>query len=314
MKENLKIIAVEPIGINDAKEQELKELFAKYSCTFTLYKDRKEDNETLISRIADSDVVIISNIPLKKEVLSHCPNIKLLAVAFTGIDHIDVAYCKERNIEIINAAGYATEAVSELAIGLMLDVMRKLSEMNANIRVGGTRNNFLGTELKGKTVGIVGMGAIGRRTALLLKAFGCNVLANSRKEHLQYTRQGIKYVDLPTLMQSSDIISLHVPLTEETYHLIDAKMLSLCKSSAIIINTARGNVVDMDVLAQMLHEGRLLGAGIDVYEKEPPLSSDHPLLNAKNCVCVPHIAFATRESFDERIEIVKNNIVSWLEK
>ena len=314
MKENLKITAVEPIGINDAKEQELKELFAKYSCTFTLYKDRKEDNETLISRIADSDVVIISNIPLKKEVLSHCPNIKLLAVAFTGIDHIDVAYCKERNIEIINVAGYATEAVSELAIGLMLDVMRKLSEMNANIRVGGTRNNFLGTELKGKTVGIVGMGAIGRRTALLLKAFGCNVLANSRKEHLQYTRQGIKYVDLPTLMQSSDIISLHVPLTEETYHLIDAKMLSLCKSSAIIINTARGNVVDMDVLAQMLHEGRLLGAGIDVYEKEPPLSSDHPLLNAKNCVCVPHIAFATRESFDERIEIVKNNIVSWLEK
>ena len=314
MKENLKITAVEPIGINYAKEQELKELFAKYSCTFTLYKDRKEDNETLISRIADSDVVIISNIPLKKEVLSHCPNIKLLAVAFTGIDHIDVAYCKERNIEIINVAGYATEAVSELAIGLMLDVMRKLSEMNANIRVGGTRNNFLGTELKGKTVGIVGMGAIGRRTALLLKAFGCNVLANSRKEHLQYTRQGIKYVDLPTLMQSSDIISLHVPLTEETYHLIDAKMLSLCKSSAIIINTARGNVVDMDVLAQMLHEGRLLGAGIDVYEKEPPLSSDHPLLNAKNCVCVPHIAFATRESFDERIEIVKNNIVSWLEK
>ncbi|MBO6117688.1 MAG: hydroxyacid dehydrogenase [Bacteroidales bacterium] len=314
MKENLKITAVEPIGINEAKEQELKELFAKFNCTFTLYKDRKEDPETLISRIADSDVVIISNIPLKKEVLQQCPNVKLLAVAFTGIDHIDVAYCKEHNIEIINAAGYATEAVSELAIGLMLDVMRKLSEMNCNIRDNGTRNNFLGTELKGKTVGIVGMGAIGRRTALLLKAFGCNVLANSRKEHLQYIRQGINYVDLPTLMKESDIISLHVPLTDETYHLIDAKMLSLCKSSAIIINTARGNVVDMDALAQMLNEGKLAGAGIDVYEKEPPLNTDHPLLNAKNCVCVPHIAFATRESFDARIEIVKNNIVSWLEK
>ncbi|MBP3254113.1 MAG: hydroxyacid dehydrogenase [Bacteroidales bacterium] len=314
MKENLKITAVEPIGINEKKELELKELFAKYNCTFTLYKDRNEDTAVLTERIADSDVVIISNIPLKKEVLQQCPNVKLLAVAFTGIDHIDVAYCKERNIEIINAAGYATEAVSELAIGLMLDVMRKLSEMNCNIRDNGTRNNFLGTELKGKTVGIVGMGAIGKRTALLLKAFGCNVLAYSRKEHLQYTRQGIQYVDLPTLMQESDIVSLHVPLTEETYHLIDTKMLSLCKSSAIIINTARGNVVDIDALADMLNNGKLAGAGIDVYEKEPPLCKDHALLNAKNCVCVPHIAFATRESFDARIEIVKNNIVSWLEK
>lgn len=314
MKENLRIVAVEPIGIDDKKEKELQEVFAQYNCTFTLYKDRKEDNQTLISRIADNDVVIISNIPLQKEVLSNCPNVKLLAVAFTGLDHIDMAYCKERNIEVINAAGYATEAVSELTIGLILDVLRKISSMNCSIREGGTRNNFLGTELKGKIVGIVGMGAIGKRTALLLRAFGCNVLANSHRSHLFYEREGIVYTDLETVMKNSDIISLHIPLTKETYHLIDAKLLSMCKPSAIIINTARGNVVDMDYLAKMLNEDKLAGAGIDVYEKEPPLSKEHPLLNAKNCVCVPHIAFATRESFDARIEIVTNNIIDWLKK
>ncbi|MBR1627247.1 MAG: hydroxyacid dehydrogenase [Bacteroidales bacterium] len=310
----MKIVAVEPIGITEARETELKETFAKYGCTFTVYKDRKEDSETLAQRIADNDVVIISNIPLNKEVLSKCPNVKLLAVAFTGLDHIDLSYCKERNIEVINAAGYATEAVSELAIGLMLDVLRKITRMDADIRQGGTRNNFLGTELCGKTVGIVGMGAIGKRTALLLKAFGCNILAYSRRQHLYYSREGVSYVDLPTLMKESDIVSLHVPLTEETYHLIDANMLKLCKPNAIIINTARGNVVDMDCLAAMLNENKIAGAGIDVYEKEPPLKADHPLLSAKNCVCVPHIAFATHESFDARIDIVKNNIIDWLSR
>jgi len=314
MKENLKIVAIEPIGIDNNKEKELQTTFAQFNCTFTLYKDRKEDNQSLISRIADNDIVIISNIPLSKEVLSQCPNVKLLAVAFTGVDHIDTAYCKERNIEVINAAGYATEAVSELAIGLMLDVLRKISSMNNSIRNGGTRNNFLGTELKNKTIGIVGMGAIGKRTALLLRAFGCNVIANSHRTHLFYQREGIVYTDLPTLMKNSDIISLHVPLTQDTYHLINANLLSLCKPSAIIINTARGNVIDMDCLAKMLNENKLAGAGIDVYEKEPPLSNDHPLLNAPNCVCVPHIAFATKESFEQRIEIVKNNIIDWLKK
>ncbi len=314
MKENLKIVAVEPIGIDNNKEKELQTTFAQFNCTFTLYKDRKEDNQSLISRIADNDIVIISNIPLSKEVLSQCPNVKLLAVAFTGVDHIDTAYCKERNIEVINATGYATEAVSELAIGLMLDVLRKISSMNNSIRNGGTRNNFLGTELKNKTIGIVGMGAIGKRTALLLRAFGCNVIANSHRTHLFYQREGIVYTDLPTLMKNSDIISLHVPLTQDTYHLINANLLSLCKPSAIIINTARGNVIDMDCLAKMLNENKLAGAGIDVYEKEPPLSNNHPLLNAPNCVCVPHIAFATKESFEQRIEIVKNNIVDWLKK
>ena len=119
---------------------------------------------------------------------------------------------------------------------------------------------------------------------------------------------GIPYVSLEELMRTSDIISLHVPLTAETNHLISRELLSMCKPTAILINTARGNVVDMDALAECLRDGKIAGAGIDVYEKEPPLPENHPLLNAPNCVLVPHVGYATREAFDIRIDIILNNL------
>ncbi len=314
MKENLKIVAVEPIGISKEKEEEIKQLFAKYKCEFRMYYDRKEDEQTLVERIADNDVAIISNIPLSKSVLEKCPKLQLLAVAFTGIDHIDTKYCSERNITVLNASGYATEAVSELTIGLMLDVLRKISSFDKDIRNNGSRNNFLGLELKNRTVGLIGVGAIGKRTALLLKAFGAKVLAYSHHSNLVMEREDVEYVDFETLMKNSDIISLHVPLTEETENMIDKKALQLCKPSAVLINTSRGKVVNSNDLADALNNDRLAGAGMDVYETEPPLEQNHPLLNAKNCICVPHIAYATRESFDKRIEIVVANIEKWLSK
>ncbi|MBQ4420005.1 MAG: hydroxyacid dehydrogenase [Bacteroidales bacterium] len=314
MKENLRIVAVEPIGIDKSKEEEIKQVFAKYKCEFSMYYDRKEDEQTLIDRIADNDIAIVSNIPLSKSVLEKCPNLKFLAIAFTGIDHIDLDYCKEKGITVVNASGYATEAVSELAIGLMLDVLRKITSFDTDIRNQGARNNFLGLELKNKTVGIIGMGAIGKRTAFLLKAFGANVLAYSHSSNLVMEREGVEYVDFETLMRNSDIISLHVPLTKETENLINSKALQLCKPSAILINTSRGKVIDSEALADALNNDRLAGAGVDVYETEPPLNTNHPLLNAKNCICVPHIAYATKESFDKRIDIVVSNIEKWLSK
>ncbi len=312
MKTKFNIVAVEPIGIDREKAEEIKLLFEKYECSFSVYNDRKEDSQSLTERIADNDVAIVSNIPLKKEVLEKCHNLKLLAIAFTGIDHVDTDYCKQKGIEIINASGYATEAVSELTIGLILDVFRKISEFNNNIRIGGTRNNFLGRELYGKTVGIIGMGAIGKRTALLLKAFGCNVLAYSHSSNLVMEREGVKYVDFNTLMSQSDVISLHIPLTSQTENLINKENLKLCKPSTILINTSRGKVVNSEDLAYCLNNGLLAGAAIDVYENEPPLKENHPLLRAKNCICVPHIAYATRESFDKRINIIIEKIEKWL--
>ena len=304
----MKIVAVEPIGISAERAQEIKQDLANKGHEFVWYADRKEDAATMVERMKDAEVVIVSNIPVPAEVLSQCPKLRFLNVAFTGLDHIDLEYCKAHDILVKNASGYATEAVAELAIGLMIDVFRKITFLDGSIRQGGVRGAFLGRELRGKTVGIVGTGAIGTRTVELLKAFGCRVIAWSRTHKPEVLNLGVAYVTLEALMRDSDIISLHVPLTNDTKHLISKEMLSLCKPTAILINTARGNVVDMDALAECLENGKIAGAGIDVYEKEPPLSADHPLLKAPNCVCVPHVGYATREAFDDRIEIILSNL------
>lgn len=304
----MKIVSVEPIGISENRAQEIAAELAKDNHEFICYRDRKEDAATLIERMKDAEVVIVSNIKIGADILSQCPKLKMLDVAFTGLDHIDLDYCQAHNIEVKNASGYATEGVAELAIGLMLDVYRHITALDADIRQGGTRNNFLGKELRGKRVGIVGTGAIGIRTALLLQCFGCEVVAWSRSQKADILAHNIPYVTLEELMSTCDIISLHVPLTKETHHLISRELLEKCKPTAVIINTARGNVVDIDALADLLKAGKLGGAGIDVYEKEPPLAESHPLFNAPNCVLVPHVGYATREAFDDRIDIVLGNL------
>ena len=304
----MKIVAVEPIGISAERAQVIRQELARKGHDFVWYGDRKEDSATLIERMRDAEIVMVSNIPVRAEVLSQCPKLQFLNVAFTGLDHIDMAYCSEHGIKVMNASGYATEAVAELTVGLMIDVLRKITFLDGSIREGGVRGAFLGRELRGKTVGIVGTGAIGIRTAKLLQAFGCNVIAWSRTQKVEVTEMGIPYMSLEELMRNSDIISLHVPLTDETRHLISREMLALCKSTAILINTARGNVVDMNALAECLRDGKIAGAGIDVYEKEPPLPLEHPLLQAPNCVLVPHVGYATREAFDIRIDIILGNL------
>ena len=308
----MKIVSVEPIGISEEKAREIAEGFAQYGHEFVCYRDRKEDEPTLIERMHDAEIVIVSNIPVRASVLSQCPKLKMLDVAFTGLDHIDLAYCAEHSIKVVNASGYATEGVAELAIGLMIDVYRHITALDADTRKGGTRNNYLGRELRGKRVGVVGTGAIGTCTALLLQHFGCEIVAWSRSRKAEILDHKIPYLPLDELMRTSDIITLHVPLMAETNHLISKEMLALCKPTAVLVNTARGNVVDMDALAQALNEGRLAGAGIDVFEKEPPLAQDHPRVHAPNCVVVPHVGYATREAFDDRIGIVIRNIYNEL--
>lgn len=308
----MKIVAVEPIGISRQRAEELVERYAAKGCDFVVYPDRKEDEQTLVERMKDAEVVIVSNIKLTRNVLEQCPKLKFLNVAFTGLDHIDGEYCREKGILIRNASGYATQAVAELAVGLMLDVYRKITPFDASTRNLQGRNNILGRELHGKTVGLVGTGAIGLRTAAILKAFGCRLLAYSRTERQEALDMGIEYTTLEDLMKRSDIISLHTPLTAQTKGLISREMLELCKPSAIIINTARGAVIDNEVLAEMLNKDCIAGAGIDVYEYEPPLQSNHPLLSAKNAVLLPHVAFATQESFSMRVDIILRNLDEYL--
>lgn len=300
----MNIVVVESLGISKESFEQLKHTYTQAGHTFTYYMDRQEDEPTLVKRISDADIVVISNIPLTQRVLTQCPRLKLLSVAFTGLDHIDLAYCQQHNIAVVNAAGYSTTAVSELTLCLMIDLLRKVTEKDRAMRHGEGRNNYVGSELGGKTVGVVGTGAIGTAVVKLLTAFGCTVLAYNRSHHAAVEALGARYVDLDELLRQSDIVTLHVPLTDETRHLIDEPQLRLMKPSALLINTARGNVTNIDAVARALREQRLGGAAFDVYETEPPLAADHPLLHSPNAVCVPHLGFATHEAFAIRADIV----------
>lgn len=308
----MKITCVEPLGISQEQFEKLKREFATHGHSFDYYMDRKEDAATLATRMHEAEVAIISNIKLPTSVLEQCPRLQYLSVAFTGLDHIDLAYCKAHNIIVQNAAGYSTTAVSELAIGLMLDLLRQVTYFDGAIRRGEGRGMYLGRELKGKTVGVVGTGAIGTAVIRLLKAFGCKVLAYNRSEHPDVKELGASYVSLEHLLKDSDIVTLHVPLTSETQHLIGANELKIMKPSALLINTARGNVCNIEAVAEALRKCVILGAGFDVYENEPPLPNNHPLLNAPNCICVPHIGYASREAFDIRANIVFDHVRQYL--
>ena len=310
----MNIICVESLGIGRERFESLKAHYAAMGHNFTYYMDRREDETTLADRMRDADVAVISNIKLPATVLSQCPKLRYLSVAFTGLDHIDLAFCKEHNIKVQNAAGYSTTAVSELAVGMMLDLLRNIVTLNEKIRQGGSRGTFLGRELRGKTVGIVGTGAIGTATARLLVAFGAKVIAWSRTERPEVKAMGVEYMSLEDLLQQSDIVSLHVPLCDETRGLIGEKELAIMKPTAMLVNTARGPVCDIAAVGKALIESRIAGAAFDVFEQEPPLPIDHLLLSTNRCLVTPHVAFATEESFAARADIVFGHVDEWLKQ
>jgi phosphoglycerate dehydrogenase-like enzyme len=308
----MRIVMLEPLGIKEELLQKLSSALAVQGHEFIAH-ERSQDPSVLIGRVKNADVLIVSNLPLKGEVIRSAASLKMISVAFTGIDHIDAKACEEKGITVCNAAGYSTNSVAELTFCLMLDVLRKVIPCDTAVRNGGAKAGLIGNELAGKTVGIVGTGAIGMRVAEIANAFGCKLLGCSRTERKTTGFLGLKYVPLDELMACSDIVTLHTPLTQETKHLVDRERISLMKPTGILINTARGPVVDSAALAEALNNGVIAGAGIDVYETEPPLGTDHPLLNAKNVVATPHIAFATHEAMEKRAGITFDNITKWME-
>lgn len=306
----MKIAVLEPLGIPDA---DLRDLILKAVGTadveFITYPDRKVDEATLIECSGDADVVVLSNIAYPASVMQQNPNLKYVCVAFTGYDHVDMAYCREKGIQVSNCAGYSTVAVADLVFGLLLDVYRNISVLNSQVRSGGTKDGLVGPELEGKRFGVIGAGAIGTRVMRIAQAFGCEVVAYSRTRK---EIEGVTFVELDELLSTCDVISLHVPQTPQTTGLIGAEELAKMKPTSVLINCARGPIVDSQALADALNEGRLAGAGIDVLEMEPPFPEDHPLLSAKNTIVTPHVAFASNEAMQKRAVIVANNIASYL--
>ena len=307
----MKIAMLEPIAVSEDLLNELAKPIRDAGhdvelCLKPLGPEEKAE------RAKNADALIIANSPLSGELLENAPGIKFISVAFTGIDHVPADTCRKKGVVVSNAQGYATVAVTELTFGLIFACLRNLLPCDAVTRAGGTKDGLVGNELYGKTMGIIGYGAIGGSVANAAKVFGCKVLAYTRSKKPGETENGTEFRSLETLLKESDIVSLHVPLTEETKAMINAKTLALMKPSALLINAARGPVVDSRALADALNTGKIAGAGIDVFDLEPPLPKDDPLLSSKNSVLAPHIGFATKESMVKRAKIVFDNVTQWL--
>lgn len=307
----MKVVMMESLGISDEELKSRMAPFKEEGVVFETYA-KSTDKEVLIREARDADVMILANMPMPGEVISACEQLKFIDVAFTGVDHVGLQAAKEKGIAVSNASGYSNEAVAELALGTVLSLYRNLRSVEDRCREGGTKDGLVGTEIKGKTVGIIGLGKIGTRCAELFHAFGAKILSSSRTKHAD-APDYVEQVSLEELLKNSDIVTLHCPLNDSTRGLIDREKLSLMKKSAVLVNMARGPVVVSQDLAEALEKGGIRGAAIDVFDQEPPLSKDEPLLLAPHALLTPHVAFATQESMTLRAEIVFDNLRAWMD-
>ena len=303
----MRIAIIEPLGVDERLVHEL--MGQLEGCAYEYFTERSVDQEVMAERARDADVIVVANAPVSAHVLEAAPNLRMLSVAFTGLDHIDLAYCEEHDIEVVNCAGYSTEAVAEEAFGLMLALYRYLLECDRRSRNAGDRSGLAFRELCGKRLGVVGNGAIAQRVMELGRAFGMELLCYARTER---PLEGVTYLPLDELCATCDVLSVHVPSVPETYHMVGAAQVALMKPSAILINTARGPVVDTDALVAALEEGRLAGAGLDVLDTEPPFDPDLPILHAPHTVIAPHIGFATQEALDARARLAIDHVWEFL--
>ncbi len=306
----MKIVILESLGINNEELAKVTKPLIDNGHELIQYDD-KVDDKILKTRVKDADVLIVANMPLSGEVIDAAEKLKFISVAFTGYDQIDIEKCKEKGIKVSNAGGYSTNSVAELAFGLMIGLLRNIVILDSVAREEGTKSGYGQFDLKGKTLGILGTGAIGSAVAELGLAFGCNVIAFSRKEKQELLDKGVKYLPLEDVLKISDIVTIHMPLTNETRGMISKNRLELMKPTSILINTGVGPIVDNNALAKALENGTIAGAGLDRTDMEPPIPMDYPLLYAPNTIIVPHIGFATEEALIRRAEITVNNIIKW---
>lgn len=310
----MKITVLEPLGISKEEIRNIGKPLLEKGHELKIYEDKTEDVEELKSRVRDTDILVIANSPLDGGVIKSAKDLKMISVAFTGVDHVDLEACREKNILVSNAAGYSTIAVAELAFGLIISLLRNVLPLDKKTRAGKTKEGYRQQDLNGKTLGVVGTGAIGKKVAEIGLFFGCNVIAYNRSENEELKDKGVKYLELDELMKKSDIVTIHLPQNEDTEGIIDQYMISLMKEDAFLINVARGPIIDNKALAKALNEEKIAGAGIDVFDMEPPIPKNYELLNAKNTLLTPHIAYATDESMVKRAKIVFENIEAWLDK
>ncbi len=279
-----------------------------------VYTDRPETAEEKINRAEDADILINSRGMVKwhADVLPHLPKLKLISLCSIGTDMIDLDEAKERGIVVCNQPGRTAPVVAEHSFGLMFALAKRAAFMTAAMQ-SGKWPRMDNIYLQGKTLGIVGTGHIGSEMARLGKAIGMNVIAWTYHPSTERAKQlGVQYVSFEDLLRMSDVVSLHVKLTDDSLHLIGERELALMKPNAFLINVARGQIVNTDALARALNSGNLGGAAIDVYDQEPP-PADHPLLTCEQIILTPHCADMTPEGVDLLNEGAVDNIIAFLQ-
>ena len=309
----MKLVIIEPLGVEEEKLMEVAHKALPDSVEIVSYQTKVTDTESLIERGKDADIIMVANLPLNADVIKGCKNLKMLAVAFTGIDHIGVQACRDKNIMICNAAGYSNQTVAELVIGMAIAGLRNVAKANDVVRKGGTSAGIGGREICGRTVGIIGLGKIGMVAAKLFLAFGAKVIAYNRSQTEEAKALGIEYKSLDEVLSESDIVSLNMPLNDSTRGFISADKIALMKPDTVFINCARGPIVDNAALAKALNEDKLGFACLDVFDMEPPIPEDYPILSAKNTLLTPHQAFISEESMIRRAKIVFDNVYAYLD-
>lgn len=282
----------------------------------TLYQRTDSESET-ITRIGDSEIVLVNKVPITEAVLAACPNIKLICVQATGYNIVDVDACARRGIPVTNVPSYGTAAVAQFTMALMLEMCHRIGLHNHSVHQGdwAKAETFCywltpQMELAGKTLGIIGFGRIGQAVGRLAKAFGMKVIAYNRSQS-EEGRKIAEYVDLDTIFAQSDIVSLHCPQTADTEKLINSATIAKMKDGAMLVNTARGGLVDEEALVEALESGKLRYAAVDVVSREP-MPLENPLLKTRKCIITPHIAWAPVESRQRLLDTVVENIRCYL--
>ena len=276
-----------------------------------------EESPLIAQRIGDAEIVVMNKTPISRQTLEQCPNVKLIAVLATGYNVVDCACARERGIPVVNVPTYGTASVSQFSIALLLEICHHIGHHSQSVHEGKWANNadwcywdYPLIELEGKTMGIIGFGRIGQAEGRVAKALGMRVLAYDSYPNDKGRAVG-EYVELDELYAQADVITLHCNLTPENTGMINKESIAKMKDGAILINNARGQLIDEQDVADALNSGKLAAAGLDVVYTEP-IRADNPLLKAKNCIITPHISWAPKESRQRIMDATAENIKAFL--
>lgn len=275
------------------------------------------DKQEIIDRIGEAEAILTNKTPIDEEILSAVPKLKYIGVVATGYNVVDVAAARKRNIPVTNIPSYGTDAVAQFTFALLLEIANQVGVHNDSVQQGEWQRSTDFTyqktplmELRGKTIGLIGYGEIAQATATIAHAFNMKVIYwNHRPKKPQ--EDWAKQVSIEELYQQADIISLHVPQTSETEKMINQKTIARMKEGVILLNTARGGLLDEAAVADALNRGQIFAAGVDVVSKEP-MTKDNPLMSAKNCIITPHIAWRPLETRERLMEIAVDNFAAYL--